>query len=191
MSEDISFENMLKTGISHLTGTADKVDKYSGVLLDLFNRLNKDCVNVPKKAKDKFVYFVVPTDNNYPLIIGHNISWYEKIRKTMKLGFSHIIFRPEDLSDYGIPQFASDYEVYANMQFGQLHEHRLKNKDKLYLTSNSEIEHIKARFNLLKCGKVLDSVEFMELLDEYIIDGLGFDDFGLVYQLLLDISMTI
>lgn len=155
----------------------------------------KGCVAIPKKANKVYIYFVRPVRGGYNYVGGFLATECDKILENLKYDFSHMIFVPKNLPDYGIPHIASGkarYEEYAGNDVEKLKAAVSKDRKHTYLATEKDVNLLAKRLEILSVGKILTFQEVVGLTKLYVdLHGeCTLDETALTYQCIVDVAVS-
>lgn len=171
----------------------DKVDNITSFGLNKMSRIIKGCKEVPDKAKDMYVYFVIPVSDGSTYVAGFLMSEAENITRHYDSQFSHVIFVSKNLKKYGIETIAAgnNCEQCYHKSEGELAILRQKNQNYIYLACAEDVEYFKLRLETIGIGKVYNSDTIRNIVDKYVnlSTHLRCDSGIAIHQAFVDLAM--
>lgn len=186
-----------------VTSAAGKAVDTAGTIRNITNEgihivsgLMPGCVQVPEKAKNIYVFFIIENDGENYYVSGNMTSEKDRIISHLLDSYKYVIFRPADVKEYGLPDIAAGeghFENYRYADAGQLMTLRQQNPKLYYIATESDAEYLKLRLETLGVGKVVTRQDMDSKISSYTSKsrGLSCNPRDVMYQCVLDIAMSL
>ena len=189
--------DFIKKAAEKLVGAQNYYKETKWDAVNVTTKFMPSCISIPQKARKVFVYFMVPQPELNHYVSGHIMHELETILKADQLDYTHVFFLWEGTADRGIPPIASGQEffnLYSQMDAGQLALLREKDNEHTYLACPEDVELLKLRLGILGDGGIVLTKKEMDAVKQKYIEAYKHTRLGegtAIFQAYLDLAMSV
>lgn len=190
---------LLKEAVAIASDVKSKATTAFGISNSIVNKiagLLDGCVQIPPRAENIHVFFVIDMDGENHYVAGNLLSEKGRIVAHLLDNFKYVIFKPTDVKDVGLPTIVSgeeNFELYRNADKSMMMTLRQKYPSNFFIAADADAEYLKLRMETLGIGVVYTRDEMNIVLNKYIDKSRHIykDKECAIYQCILDIAMSL